>query len=411
MQVHNIRIKDYTYFLPEDKIAVFPLPERHNSRLLIYDGQISESTYLKIADSIPSPTLMVFNDTKVVAARLLFEKATGGQIEIFCLEPSETALTPEAAMLHQTCTEWTCLVGGAKKWKGSTLKKKIFCHGNFITLTAEKIRKEGDCFTIRFSWTEPKLSFAAILHEAGLIPLPPYLHRETIEQDALTYQTVFAKTEGSVAAPTAGLHFSNQVLTSLQEKKITTSFITLHVGAGTFKPVKSETIKDHEMHSEWINVPLDFVGSIKDFTGPIVAVGTTVCRTLETLYHIGSKLYRRRVKNEQPVKTDWQINQWDPYLPEANLPTVHDALQTLYEQMKADRMNKLVVPTQILILPGYCFKVVAGLVTNFHQPASTLLLLIAAFVGDDWKKMYDYALAHDFRFLSYGDGSLLWKKK
>jgi S-adenosylmethionine:tRNA ribosyltransferase-isomerase len=411
----NISIQDYSYPLPEEKIAKFPLAERDASKLLIYkEGHISEDVYKNISSYIPVNSLLVFNNTKVVEARLLFQKLTGGIIEIFCLEPHKQYPDITTAMLQKEKVLWHCLVGGASKWKpGQLLEKKSRYAGIEITLHAKYIKKGADSFAIELSWSPAAMSFAEILHQTGAIPLPPYLKRAAEETDKDRYQTVYADVDGSVAAPTAGLHFTDTVFKELKNRNIQTDFVTLHVGAGTFKPVKSETISNHEMHAEWIDVSASTIENIlNNLNNNIVAVGTTSLRTIESVYWMGVKSRepayrtgRSLVVSHEPI----QLLQWEDYdLVEKNI-SVKDALQSLLKWMDENKQQRLITKTQILIAPGYHFKIVNGLVTNFHQPQSTLLLLVAAFVGSNWRNVYDYALQNDFRFLSYGDGSLLWR--
>ncbi|MBL7738192.1 MAG: S-adenosylmethionine:tRNA ribosyltransferase-isomerase [Chitinophagaceae bacterium] len=405
MHPRDIAIKDYTYFLPEEKIAHYPLTEREASKLLVYkNGSISEDTYRNIDVHLPSNSLLVFNNTKVIEARLLFQKPTGGMIEIFCLEPHEQYEDITSAMVQHGKVLWKCLVGGASKWKhGQVLEKKTSIKTSEITLRAVYKEKRADHFIIDLSWQPASMSFAEILHHHGAIPLPPYLKREAERADQERYQTIYAHYEGSVAAPTAGLHFTDTIFEKLEKKGIRTDFVTLHVGAGTFKPVKSETMHEHEMHAEFMDVSFSTVQNIiRHLPDNIIAVGTTSLRTIESLYWIGVKLLAGESK---PVS---EITQWEVYdeLPQ-NIPAV-DALQTLLQWMKQNGRDRLLARTQIIIAPGYKPRIAKGLITNFHQPGSTLLLLVAALIGDEWKKVYDHALENEFRFLSYGDGSLLW---
>jgi S-adenosylmethionine:tRNA ribosyltransferase-isomerase len=406
----NISINDYSYSLPEEKIAKYPLPERDASKLLIYnDGVISEDVYKNISHYIPENSLLVFNNTKVVEARLLFQKATGSVIEIFCLEPHEQYADITTAMLQKEKVLWKCLVGGASKWKtGQVLEKKIQQDNKEIVLYAKFIEKRNESFIIELSWLPAALSFAEILHHTGAIPLPPYIKRAVEESDADRYQTVYAHFDGSVAAPTAGLHFTDTIFNALKEKNIQTDFVTLHVGAGTFKPVKSNTMQEHEMHAEWIDVSRNTIETIlKNLDNNIIAVGTTSLRTLESLYWFGRRPeLRSGYMNGTGVPLS--VSQWEPYETNAKDISAKNSLQSLLDWMDKNKLDRLVAKTQILIAPGYQFKIVKGLVTNFHQPQSTLLLLVAALIGKDWKEVYDYALQNDFRFLSYGDGSLLW---
>lgn len=411
----NLYIGDYTYSLPEERIAKYPLEERDASKLLIYkDGIITDAIYKNIAESIPENSLLIFNNSKVVEARLLFQKPSGGLIEIFCLAPYDQYVDVTTAMQQKESVKWKCLVGGASKWKhGQVLEKKIQSGVNQIILYAVFIEKTTDSFIIEFTWVPGELSFAELLHDAGAIPLPPYIKRPAEESDKERYQTVYASSEGSVAAPTAGLHFTNQIFETLNEKNIQNEFVTLHVGAGTFKPVKSDTMQEHVMHAEFINVSKNLIENIiKNSENNIVAVGTTSLRTIESLYWLGVKLLAApSQQHKADPGTSLNLLQWEAYvLAEKNIPVIV-ALKTLLEWMKKNRLERLVAKTQILIAPGYQFKIVNGLVTNFHQPQSTLLLLIASFIGKDWKNVYNHALANSYRFLSYGDGCLLWRKK
>lgn len=395
-----LKIEDYTYELPDERIAKFPLEERDASKLLLYkQGMISEDIYRNISTHIPAGSMMVFNRTKVVHARLLFQKETGGVIEVFCLEPHEQYADVQTAMLSKHKVYWKCMVGGASKWKhGMVLQQQ---HEGF-TLSAAIEERGAGYFVIELSW-DNDMSFAEVLHVAGKVPLPPYLHREAQASDEERYQTIYAEEEGSVAAPTAGLHFTDNIMQSLQDKDIAINFVTLHVGAGTFKPVKSETMADHDMHAEWIEVEVDVLEQlIKNLDKGIIAVGTTTMRTLESLYWIGAKLLDHIV----PDFHGYAVTQWEPYEIHTEAST-RDALQALADWLLLNKQHRLVTRTQVMIAPGYQCRVVKGLVTNFHQPQSTLLLLVAALIGDDWRKVYDYAMQNDFRFLSYGDGCLL----
>lgn len=397
----DIQISDYSYVLPEDRIAHFPLPERDHSRLLIYKGgQIAESTYFNLADQLPAGACLVFNNTRVLEARIFFKKPTGGIIEIFILEPSGLITEIGEALHHQGKSQWKCLVGGASKWKhGLPLQMKS--PDGKIKLEAKILTQFSDSFLIEFNWEPEHISFAEIIHHFGNIPLPPYLKRDADESDRERYQTIFGKIEGSVAAPTAGLHFTERLMQKLIEKNIENEFVTLHVGAGTFKPVKSSTMDGHEMHAEFIDVSTDTILSLSHKEN-IYAVGTTSLRTLETLYILGVYFFKNPDAQKIP-----EINQWDPYeLGQENISR-KESLSHLYQWLTKHGQNSLVTKTSILIAPGYKPKMIKGLITNFHQPNSTLLLLVAAIIGDDWKRVYQYALDHDFRFLSYGDGCLL----
>lgn len=397
MHPKDLPINDFTYSLPEGKIAAYPLTERDASKLLIYkEGDISEDVYRNIADYIPQNSLLVFNNTKVIEARLLFQKPTGGVIEVFCLEPGEQYADITTAMLQQEKVYWQCLVGGASKWKhGQVLEKKIDTVNESLILHASYVEKKAGYFIIELSWAPAHLSFAEVLHHAGAIPLPPYIKRDAEESDKQRYQTIYAQQDGSVAAPTAGLHFTDAVFKELSKKQVYTDFVTLHVGAGTFKPVKAELMKDHEMHAEYIDVSRETIKNLLDnLDGPVIAVGTTSARTIESLYWIG-------------LSHRLSVGQWEPYETEQTIPA-KESLQSLLVWMDENKMERLLAKTQIIIAPGYKPRIIKGLITNFHQPQSTLLLLVAALIGKDWREVYDYALENGFRFLSYGDGCLLW---
>jgi S-adenosylmethionine:tRNA ribosyltransferase-isomerase len=394
----DISIADYTYDLPNDAIAFHPLAERDASKLLIYrEGVISENIYKNIAGHLPEDSLLVFNNTKVVEARIEFRKATGARIEIFCLEPPAEYGGIANALAQTGSVNWRCLIGGASKWKpGQVLQKEL---ANGLLLQARYLEKQGDSFLIALSWTPETLSFAELLHQAGFIPLPPYIHRKAEADDQQRYQTIYARHDGSVAAPTAGLHFTEAIFQSLAAKKIAHDFVTLHVGAGTFLPVKAATLGGHTMHIEFIEVSRETILRLRGCLQagkPVIAVGTTSARTLESLYWLG-------VGGE-----DLSVRQWDAYVGQDEVIPAEIALTKLLEKMERRGMERLVTTTQLLIAPGYEWKIVSGLVTNFHQPESTLLLLIAALVGEDWRRLYSYALDHGFRFLSYGDGCLLF---
>ena len=411
MHPENIFIKDYTYELTEERIAKYPLPQRDESKLLIYkNGKIEENNYYNLDKYIPSNSLLVFNNTKVVEARLIFQKSSGSVIELFCLEPAEEYPDITTAMMQKKKVLWKCLVGGAKKWKDESLIKMIKMiesDSKEVELVAKKIKKLTDDFLIEFSWNDASLSFAEILHHTGSVPLPPYLHREAEETDKERYQTIYAKHEGSVAAPTAGLHFTERLFQKLEKKNIQRDFVTLHVGAGTFKPVKTETISEHEMHAEFFEVQKIFIENLLyHLDKNIIVVGTTSLRTIESLYWLGVKT----ILHPNITSHDLQLQQWEVYNIDASDISTEQALQSLLQWMNKNQTEVLVTKTQIIIVPGYELKIVNGLITNFHQPQSTLLLLVASIVGDYWKKIYSYALENNFRFLSYGDGSLIWKK-
>lgn len=406
MHPKEISILDYTYDLPDERIALRPLAERDSSRLLIYQqGAIREAVYRDIDACLPEQSLLVFNNTKVIRARVLFQKPTGGVIEIFCLEPHEAISEYSYVMNKKGQVRWKCLIGGASKWKEGPLQKELAGEGAAtLTLKARLVEKLPDAYVVEFSWEPADWPFAAILEQAGDIPLPPYIKRETDIADTDRYQTIYARDEGSVAAPTAGLHFTETVFEKLAARQIRKAFVTLHVGAGTFKPVKASQLEGHIMHAEWIDVETGFLEQLIAQLGkPVVAVGTTSLRTLESLYWMGVKAAL------QPELTSLTIQQWEVYetpLAETSL-TAKEALESLWNWLKKNRQKRLFTQTQILIAPGYRFKLANYIITNFHQPQSTLLLLVAAAIGNDWRKVYEYALDHGFRFLSYGDGSLL----
>ncbi len=401
--IQQIRIEDYTYPLPDERIAKFPLTRRDESKLLLYkDGQISESIFRRITDHLPAGSLLVFNNTRVIQARLLFRKETGAQIEVFCLEP---VVPHDYALVFQQTEQcsWTCLIGNLKRWKEGLLSQSVEIDGVTITLSAEKKETHGDTHLVEFSWDNPTYTFAELLDAAGILPIPPYLNRKTEASDLDTYQTVYARIKGSVAAPTAGLHFTPEVLEDLDTHGFRREEVTLHVGAGTFKPVKSEMIKDHEMHTEFISVNRATIKHLLQHLGQIIAVGTTSVRTLESLYYIGVHLSQY----PEASADNLVVNQWTPYDEANNQLTPTEALQQLLDYLDRRQADKLITATQIMIAPGYTFRIVRGIITNFHQPQSTLLLLISAFVKGNWRPIYDYALANNFRFLSYGDSSLL----
>jgi len=405
-----LQIKDFTYHLPDEKIARFPLEDRDASRLLVFDqGDLREGHYRNIGKYLPQQTLLVFNETRVIHARLLFRKATGGRIEVFCLEPDERYPDVQTAMLQKGKVYWKCLVGGAAKWKdGQDLELNTEEEApatKALQLRASLHEKKESYFILQLLWN-PEFSFAEALQIAGKVPLPPYLNRESEASDTHRYQTIFARQEGSVAAPTAALHFTDTLLERLRQQQVETAFVTLHVGAGTFKPVKSDTMEGHDMHAEWLEVTPALIREIierLERKEPVVAVGTTSARTLESLYWLGVRLHR----NDLPSLEGVAVPQWYPYDRDSDLPAA-DAYRALLAYIAEKKLEKIITRTQIIIAPGYRFRVIRGLVTNFHQPQSTLLLLVSAMIGPDWKKLYDYALSHDFRFLSYGDGCLLW---
>jgi S-adenosylmethionine:tRNA ribosyltransferase-isomerase len=404
----HISIEEYDYFLPEDRIAFQPAPNRSESKLLIWDKAIiAEDHYINIATHIPSNHSLIFNNSKVIAARILFEKQVAENksiIEIFCLEPTTPYLPAPLAMQANTKVSWICLVGGAKKWKELFLIKQIQIEEVVIEFRAAKKEASNGKFVIEFSWNNSNYTFSELLHHIGKIPLPPYIQREANNTDIERYQTTYAKAEGSVAAPTAGLHFDAPVFTSLNAKEIKTDYLTLHVGAGTFMPVKTEFVEDHIMHAEFIEVSLQTIESLANYKQPIVSVGTTSLRTLESLFWLGVKIKLNPSLKPEEVKLD----QWEAYENRNTTLTKVTALQTLIDWMHKYHLQQLITSTQLIITPGYQFKMVNGLVTNFHQPKSTLLLIIAAITGHDWKVIYQHAIQNKYRFLSYGDGCLFW---
>ena len=397
----HIRISDYNYPLPDERIAKFPIAQRDHSKLLVYrKGEVSQDVFYNLPEYLPKGALMVFNNTKVIQARMHFRKDTGALIEVFLLEPAEPS---DYELMFQTgfgCS-WYCLVGNLKKWKGGTLHRTIDVMGLKVDVSCTLGPVHGTSHRIDFKWRS-LVSFAEILDAMGELPIPPYLNRETQESDKTTYQTVYSKIKGSVAAPTAGLHFTPEVLAAVDAHGIEREELTLHVGAGTFKPVKSEEIEGHEMHTEYISVRRDTIRKLIAHDGCAIAVGTTSVRTLESLYYMGLKV----MQNPDASEDELHVNQWEPYDTTTCVSTV-DLLTALCAWMDAHSLEVLHSSTQIIIAPGYEYHIVKMLVTNFHQPQSTLLLLVSAFVKGDWHKIYDYALENDFRFLSYGDSSLL----
>jgi S-adenosylmethionine:tRNA ribosyltransferase-isomerase len=409
MHPKDISISEYTYILPEDRIAKFPLPERDQSKLLIYKNKkITQRNYKSIDEELPENSLLIFNNTKVVHARILFQKLSGGIIEIFCLEPAGENADISQSMLQTGKTVWKCLVGGVSKWKKGFTPEKETIIGDMQVIVSAAIKERlADYFIVELSWQPAAISFEEILHHCGEIPLPPYLHRSAEKTDEERYQTIYAEEEGSVAAPTAGLHFTNTIFEKLKTKNISTDFITLHVGAGTFKPVKAPVMEEHQMHAEYIHVTANTIENILNtLTNTIIAVGTTSLRTIETLYWLGLRTINDPLINLQEL----QLSQWEVYEQETKTVTAKEALQSLLIWMKKNKYPALFSKTQIIIAPGYNFKIIKGLITNFHQPQSTLLLLVAALIGKDWKDVYEYALKNEYRFLSYGDGCLLWEK-
>ena len=397
----HIRISDYNYPLPDERIAKFPIAQRDHSKLLVYrKGEVSHDVFYNLPEYLPKGALMVFNNTKVIQARMHFRKDTGALIEVFLLEP---ACPSDYELMFQTSEKcsWYCLVGNLKKWKEGTLTREIKIKDTDVKVTATRGPIHGTSHRIDFTWTGG-FSFAEIIDAMGELPIPPYLNRETQESDKTTYQTVYSKIKGSVAAPTAGLHFTPEVLAAVDAHGIEREELTLHGGAGTFKPVKSEEIEGHEMHTEYVSVRRESIRKLIAHDVCAIAVGTTSVRTLESLYYMGLKV----IKNHDASEDELHVNQWEPYDTETSVSTV-ESLTALGAWMDAHGLEVLHSSTQIIIAPGYEYHIVKMLVTNFHQPQSTLLLLVSAFVKGDWHKIYDYALANDFRFLSYGDSSLL----
>ena len=434
--MEEILIEEYNYRLPDERIAKYPLAERDQSKLLIYrNGQVSEDHFHHIGEYLPADSLLIYNNTRVIQARLEFHKQSpsnaepllnnskqplhntqGARIEIFCLEPLEPHDYQLSLGSTEGCT-WKCMIGNAKKWKTGALSLPVHLpSGEQITLFAEKGEQTGNTFAVHFSWNSPleggwEGSFAEILDAVGELPIPPYLNRKTEESDKTTYQTVYSRIKGSVAAPTAGLHFTDKVLDGLRQRGIQTAEVTLHVGAGTFQPVKVADANQHTMHTEIIAVPKATIQTIINNLGHIVAVGTTSMRTLESLYFLGSQLHSALSSLEgRSGGSTLSVAQFEPYEQEHTLSTA-EALQAIVDYLSLTGQDALHAETQIMIKPGYTFHVVDQLITNFHQPKSTLLLLVSAFVGGDWHTIYDYALSHDFRFLSYGDSSILYKKQ
>lgn len=403
MKTKEIQIQDYSYALPDERIAKFPIAERDHSKLLIYNkGEVGEDVFYHLPEHLPQGALMVFNNTKVIQARLHFRKETGALIEIFLLEPAKPA---DYEQMFQTrdCCQWLCIIGNQKKWKEGALSRTLDINGQQMTITATRKGEAGTSQLIEFQW-DGGASLAEVIDAIGELPIPPYLNRKAEESDKTTYQTVYSKIKGSVAAPTAGLHFTERVLADLDQHGIEREELTLHVGAGTFKPVKSATIGEHDMHTEYVAVRRHTIERLLAHNGEAIAVGTTSVRTLESLYYMGLKVLR----NSDLKEEDLHVKQWEPYEDvSGEKPEVKEVLQALLDWMVRNDLTVLHSSTQIIIAPGYDYKIVRMLVTNFHQPQSTLLLLVSAFVKGDWRKIYDYALSHDFRFLSYGDSSLL----
>lgn len=407
MNPKNIQIKDYNYPLPDERIAKFPMQQRDQSKILIYDkGDISQDTFCNIVNYIPQGALIIFNNTKVIQARIFFHKSTGALIEIFLLEPGIPSDYELSFQARGKCS-WVCMIGNLKKWKEGSLSREISVNGKTIELSVSKKEQVHTGHLVEFQWNDESISFSEIIDACGELPIPPYLNRKTEESDKTTYQTVYSKIKGSVAAPTAGLHFTQDVLKRLDEKGVEREEVTLHVGAGTFKPVKAEQIEGHEMHTEYISVRRHTIETLLRHNAQTIAVGTTSVRTLESLYYMGVKAKLNPHVSEQQL----HVNQWEPYEGDiaeaAKTISSQEALEALLVWYDTNEITVLNSSTQIIIAPGYEYHIVKALVTNFHQPQSTLLLLVSALLKGDWHRVYDYALQHDFRFLSYGDSSLL----
>lgn len=405
----ELTIDEFDYSLPDDRIAQHPLSERDASKLLVYrQGQLSQSLFSNISEFIPPDSLLLFNDTKVFQARLIFHKSTGARIEIFCLEPVAPTADYQVAFSNPGECFWKCLVGNNKKWKTGILSLPVIVNHKEVILKAEKVNQTGETCTIRFSWEPQQLNFAVILDQSGLVPLPPYIHREADSEDKERYQTIYARLKGSVAAPTAGLHFTDKVFASLANKNISSAFVTLHVGAGTFKPVSASTLGEHEMHAEQISITPALLRQLisqndQKTTRKVFPVGTTSMRTIESFYWLGVRKIKGKFDTSNPA-----VHQWDPYDPEFDTGiSMSESMEALLEHLTEMGAEQLIASTQLIIAPGYRYRVASGLITNFHQPRSTLLLLVSAMIGDDWKNVYDFALNNDFRFLSYGDSCLL----
>lgn len=399
----HISIAEFNYELPDEHIARYPLPQRDASKLLLYsNGSTKHHHFKQLPDLLPENACLVFNNTKVVHARMLFRKETGAYIEVFVLDPHSPANYYDCFHQQQSCV-WNCMVGNSKRWKGEPLKRELSIQGTLVELEAQLIEKNDDGAKVQFSWTG-NIPFSQVLEQAGTLPIPPYLNRDTESSDELNYQTVYARNEGSVAAPTAGLHFTPQVLNSLQEKGHSSLEVTLHVGAGTFKPVSAATLQGHSMHEETLLIHLDVIDELCrriENNQPIIAVGTTSCRSLESLYW-----HALRVEMGLTDLEDFQVRQWDPYELIPALPA-DMVLRNLSKRLRKRGRSGIAGKTALLIAPPYRYKIINGIITNFHQPQSTLLLLVAALVGNNWKNIYQDALNNNYRFLSYGDSSLL----
>lgn len=400
--VKDLRIDDFDYELPEERIARYPLAERDSCKLLLRkpDGTLSQHIFTDLPSLLPPDSMLVYNNTRVINARLRFRKPSGAIIEVFCLEPVAPADYAVSFAQTEACS-WTCFVGNSKRWKQGVLSMELDIADKHLTFCAERISKEDNSSVVAFSWNNPDVTFSEIISAVGEIPIPPYLNRHTEASDSTDYQTVYSHIDGSVAAPTAGLHFTDRVLDEISKRGIARRELTLHVGAGTFQPVKADEIGDHQMHSEFIAVPKHLIQELAATPRRVIAVGTTSVRTLESLYHAGKLIAEGQWDGEVP--------QWSPYTESGSAPeiSVEDALKAIVDHLEARGEDTFIASTRIIIAPGYRYRVVKGMVTNFHQPRSTLLLLVSAFTGGDWRPVYDYALANSFRFLSYGDACLL----
>ncbi|HQF27584.1 MAG TPA: S-adenosylmethionine:tRNA ribosyltransferase-isomerase [Bacteroidia bacterium] len=406
----HLSILNFTYDLPDHRIAAVPLECRSDSKLLIFkEENVSSSLFNDLSNYLPANSMLVFNNTKVILARLIFIRSTGARIECFCLEP-EAGITPEISFRSHGSCRWWAMIGNAKKWKaGEIIENRFSLNGTEIVLTAKRLEVKGQESLVEFHWTPTDFAFSEILEGTGILPLPPYMNREACSDELIRYNTVYAKHDGSVAAPTAGLHFTDEILSELQSKNVDLAYLTLHVGAGTFKPVKSDTMAEHDMHAERLIFTDDFIDRLiaQKESGKVIPVGTTATRSLESLYWWGVKIL-----NGTAVGNDIDIHQWEPYdYDSSQLPSTIDALTAVKKRLKESGANELTGFTRIIIAPGYQFHVIDALITNFHQPQSTLLLLVSALVGDAWKDIYQYAMDNDFRFLSYGDSSLLFPAK
>jgi S-adenosylmethionine:tRNA ribosyltransferase-isomerase len=402
--MEQLLIEDYDYLLPDDRIAKYPLDTRDQSKLLVWkNGEISDEVFSGLPTQLPPQSLLVFNNTKVIRARLLFKKTTGAAIEIFILEPHSPSDYAQNFQQNNHCS-WFCVVGNLKKWKEGKLVLPVTIGETIVKLTAENIGSSSFSQIIRFSWDNEKFIFSEIVDAAGKIPIPPYLHRDSEESDTTRYQTIYSKIKGSVAAPTAGLHFTDEVFASLKKEGINIAETTLHVGAGTFQPVKSNSVSEHEMHTEHIVIERSLIEQLLQHQGKIIAVGTTSVRTLESIYWMGCKVYSTPCIRVD----DFSVTQWEPYNGKTDIST-HDSLNEILGFMERNNLERMNASTQIIIVPGYTFRMIDGLITNFHQPKSTLLLLISAFIGKRWKTIYQHALDNGYRFLSYGDSNLYLK--